>query len=666
MIDLRSIGRCFEIVLFAIVTALVVPAPVSHASAGNSLTIERVVDTGVDRAVYASYSPDPLDANKLFTVHQDGEIRIIDLNTNTVLPTPFITVPGNSGNESGLIGLTFHPNYATNGRFFINRHDGDQLRIEEYQRGANSNVADPNMVRPIWTHTQHTGSHNGGWIGFNPLESAEGKYYLWRTTGDGGGPDGGATPGSGEANNSAQHDPHNRAQTLEEPHGKVIRIDIGDDLPVDAFADVNNNYSIPPDNPFVLGPSNGVPHVQGQEVYALGLRHPWRAGFDRETGDFYIGETSQDVTEEINLIPYGDNSGLNFGWRLRDGLVATRTEWLDPDGNPIGGPEPPNNTVPIYLYWHDDLPNYVEDPGVPNDLRGDSVTGGSVYRGPIEALDGYYFFGDYSQGKLWSFTFDGSDPAFFDGDNTLDFINWISDDNTLTLTNGASSLSGLAGFGEDQAGNVYLVRHNGEILRIADATIFGPPSIYGDTDLDGDVDEFDLNNFLAGWGQTAPVGTESWMLGDFNLNGITDLPDVYYMHQGLVNAGLGSLSPFENVPEPSAWLSLWIGASVLLGRPGKRHQVARLGISNLPKKRKPIPNTWIVPSSTTPMLKRRAAGIGELCGFVSCWWRTRMRALTRGQQATFKAATFPWVVLLMVARVESCLYHIHNTHVRRE
>jgi hypothetical protein len=549
------------------VCAVAMAAPFSstvYGSVGNSLTIERVAVTGVGSAVYATHSPDPLDANKLFTVHQEGQIRIIDLSTNAVLPTPFLTVPGGGG-ESGLVGLTFHPNYATNGRFFINRHDGNQLRIEEYQRGATPNLANPTMVRRIWTHTQHSGSHNAGWIGFNPLETAEGRFYLWRTLGDGGGPGGGGTPNVGEETNVAQHDPQNRAQTLSEPHGKVVRIDVGNAAPVDAFADPNNNYSIPQDNPFVLGPSNGLPHVQGHEVYALGLRHPWRSSFDRETGDFYIGEVAQDTVEEINIIPYGDNSGLNFGWRLRDGLVATGTTWVPPQGGTVGGPEPPNNTLPAYFLWHPSLPNYVPDPGVPQDLRANSITGGFVYRGPIEALDGYYFFGDFGPGRLWSFTFDGSDAQDFDGDNTLDFINWNVDDNTLTFTGGATTLGGLAGFGEDQAGNVYLVRHNGEILRIAGAIVptnMPLPSIYGDTDLDGDVDQIDLDNFLAGWNQTAPIGQQSWMKGDFSLNGITDLPDVYFMHEALVDAGLGSFSPFgDRVPEPATALLLLAGAA---------------------------------------------------------------------------------------------------------
>jgi hypothetical protein len=537
----------------SLLALLVVPL---HASTGNSLTIERIASVGVGSAVYATHSPDPLDANKLFTVHQSGEIRIINLSTGAVLPAPFLTVPGGTG-ESGLVGLTFHPNYATNGRFFINRHDGSQLRIEEYQRGANGNVANPTMVRSIWTHTQHSGSHNAGWIGFNPMETHDGHYYLWRTLGDGGGPGGGATPGSGEANNSAQHDPQNRAQTLSEPHGKIIRIDVGDSAPVDAFADPLNNYAIPPSNPFVLGPSSGTPHIQGHEVYALGLRHPWRAGFDRATGDFYIGETSQDVTEEINIIPLGNNSGLNFGWRLQDGLVATRTTWTPPQGGTVGGPPPPNNTVPIYMYWHTSLPTYVPDPGVLSSLRGNSVTGGFVYRGPVDALEGYYFFGDFSPGKLWSLIYDGSSPSQFDGDNTLDFIDWNSPENTLAFTGGASSLNELSGFGEDQAGNVYLVRYNGEILKIAAATItfdLEPLSIYGDVDIDGDVDNHDVASFIAGWMKTAPIGVASWKLGDFDLNGKTDLPDAYLMHQALV--AQGSAFPFDQlfVPEPATAL----------------------------------------------------------------------------------------------------------------
>jgi hypothetical protein len=246
---------------------------------------------------------------------------------------------------------------------------------------------------------------------------------------------------------------------------------------------------------------------------------------------------------------------MNIGWRLQDGLVATRTAWTPPQGGTVGGPPPPNNTLPVYLYWHTSLPIYVPDPGVPSTLRGNSVSGGFVYRGPVAALDGYYFFGDFSPGRLWSFIYDGISPSQFDGDNTLDFINWNSPENTLTFTGGASSLNELAGFGEDQAGNVYLVRYNGEILRIADAAItfnVDQLSLYGDVDIDGDVDNDDIADFLAGWMKTASIGVASWKQGDFDLNGKTDLPDVYLMHQALV--AQGSAFPFDRlfVPEPAA------------------------------------------------------------------------------------------------------------------
>ncbi|MEO2045323.1 MAG: PQQ-dependent sugar dehydrogenase [Pirellulales bacterium] len=522
--------------------------PTLEASVGNSLTIERVANVGVGGAVFATHSPDPLDADKLFTVHQGGQIRIVDLQTNRVRGLPFLSVPGGGG-ESGLVGLTFHPNYATNGRFFINRHDGSQLRIEEYERSGSSYLANPTMVRSIWTHTQHSGAHNAGWIGFNPKETIDGKYYLWRTLGDGGGPGGGATPGVGEDNNDAQHDPHNRSQTLGEPHGSVVRIDIGDAEPIDAFVDANNNYSIPADNPFASIISNGQPHVQGREVYARGLRHPWRASFDRATGDLYLGEVSQDVTEEINLIPYGDNSGLNFGWRLRDGLVATRTEWVPPQGGTVGGPEPLNNAAPIYQYLHTSIPTYVPDPGVPQDLRGNSVTGGFVYRGPVSALNGHYFFGDFGPGKLWSLTYDGSNPSNFDGDSTLDFINWNnSTDNTITFTNGASSLSGLAGFGEDQAGNVYLVRHSGEILRIAAATVV-PSFPQGDFDLDYDADG---NDFL------------KWQRGESPNPLSTSNLAAWKANFGIVASPNTTVS--TTIPEPATGVILLIGLTAMLIR----------------------------------------------------------------------------------------------------
>ena len=556
--------RCRAVIGVGILMVLTGLAPSALGSTGNRLTIERVASVGVSRAVYATHSPDPLDANKLFTVHQDGQIRIVDLATKTVLPTPFLTVPGNSGTESGLVGLTFHPNYATNGRFFINRHDGSQLRIEEYQRGVSGNVANPTMVRRIWTHTQHSGSHNAGWIGFNPKETEEGKYYLWRTTGDGGGPGGGGIAEDGEPNNSAQHDPQNRAQTLGEPHGKVIRIDVGNSVPFDAFADPLNNYTIPPDNPFVLGPSNGLPHVQGHEVYALGLRHPWRSSFDRETGDFYIGEVSQDTVEEIDLIPHGDNSGLNFGWRLRDGLVATQTRWVPPQGGTVGGPAPANNTVPIYQFWHEVPPVYVPPQSDPMSLRGNSVSGGFVYRGPIAGLDGYYIFGDFGSGRLWSFTFDGSDPQQFDGDNTLDFINWNSSENALTFANGATTTSDLSGFGEDQAGNVYLVRYNGEILRIADAIISPRAPLFGDFTDDDMITSADWQKFKDGQGAnfSGLWPSQSYYLGDLDGNLKHDLRDFALFRSAYEEFnGLGSFVVLVGVPEP---VSVWLMSSSFL------------------------------------------------------------------------------------------------------
>ncbi|QDT67697.1 hypothetical protein MalM25_05990 [Planctomycetes bacterium MalM25] len=516
----------------------------SSASTGNRLTIERVVDTGVNRAVYATHSPDPLDANKLFTVHQGGQIRVVDLETNSVLPDPFLTVPGGSG-ESGLVGLAFHPNYAENGRFFINRHDGDHLRIEEYQRGASSNVADPDLVRPIWTYTQFSNSHNAGWIGFSPKETEDGKFYLWRTLGDGGGPDGGATPGTGEANNPAQHDPYNRSQTLGIPHGHVIRIDVGDDTLFDLYADPDNNYSIPSDNPFAVGLSNGTPHVQGHETYARGLRHGWRASFDRETGDFYIGEVSQDIFEEINVIPHGDNSGLNFGWRLRDGTIPSLTEWDPPVGDSVGGPLPENHAAPVYQYWHTDLPNYLSDPGTPTSLRGNSVTGGFVYRGPVEALDGYYFFGDYGPGRLWSMVYDGSAPADFDGANVTDFIDWNAEANDLNLIGGATSLGSLSAFGEDQAGNVYLVRLNGEILRITDAAL---PTRVGDFNSDGVVDAADYTVWRDSLGETGPD-----LPADANLSLEIDPGDYEIWRANYGRTGTAGLAA-SGVPEPSGWL----------------------------------------------------------------------------------------------------------------
>jgi hypothetical protein len=205
----------------------------------------------------------------------------------------------------------------------------------------------------------------------------------------------------------------------------VLRIDVdADDFP----GDPNRNYAIPPGNPFV--------GVTGEdEIWAYGLRNPFRSSFDRLTGDFYVADVGQNSFEEINFQPAGFVGGANYGWRLREGIVAT------PTGG-VGGPQPADGVDPIYDYSHG---SGLED--------GFSVTGGYVYRGPIEELQGKYFFADYVSNRIWSIEHDGA--------MVTEFLDW-----TDALAPSTGAIAQIVGFGEDGAGDLYIVDLGGEIYRV--------------------------------------------------------------------------------------------------------------------------------------------------------------------------------------------------------
>ena len=335
--------------------AALIAATGSAASA--QLTTVQVVN-GVDRPVFVTHAGD--GSGRLFVIEQEGAIRIIDAGGN-LLPTKFLDIDGtviggdSGGNEQGLLGLAFHPDYATSGasgegKFYVNyTGSGGDTRIAEYQVSAgNANIADPGTARIIMFYDQPFSNHNGGWIDFGP------DGYLYIAAGDG---------GSG-------NDPGNRASRLNQMLGKMHRIDIdgGDDFP----ADPNQNYEIPADNPFV-GTAGAI-----ESIWHYGLRNPWRTSFDRETGDMWIADVGQNAWEEINH-NVGNVGGLNYGWRCREGLHATGLScsavgWTDPQ----------------HEYSH---------------AGGNcSVTGGYVYRGCElgEEYQGLYFFGDYCGGSVWT------------------------------------------------------------------------------------------------------------------------------------------------------------------------------------------------------------------------------------------------------------------------
>jgi glucose/arabinose dehydrogenase len=396
----------------------------------DDFILERVA-TGLSRPVFAT-SP-PGDATRLFIVEQfsgnTGRVRILRLATGELLATPFLSLVGvSTGNEQGLLGLAFHPDYASNGHFYVNFTNATGTTvIRRYSEDTDPDRADPASATAVLEIGQPQGNHNGGWIGFGP------DGFLYVATGDGGGSndnDGGHTAGIG-----------NSQDTTENLLGKVLRIDVdGDDFPQDP----DRNYAIPADNPFVGGPGD-------DEIWLYGLRHPWRLSFDRETGDLYIGDVGQGSREEIDVQPAGRPGGTNYGWRLREGTIAT-------PGEGVGGPRPPGAVDPIYEYLHGT-----------GDTQGFAVTGGVVYRGPALSLRGRYLFADYLTSRIWSLRWDGSDPLDFDGTNFSEFVDW-GDSPSFQPDQG--TLAEISSFGEDAQGNLYIASLLGDVFRV---TALPPP-----------------------------------------------------------------------------------------------------------------------------------------------------------------------------------------------
>lgn len=317
---------------------------------------------------------------RLFVVERGGSIRIIH-GDGTIDPVPFIDISGliTAGGERGLLGLAFHPDYAENGYFFVNYTDLDENTVIARFTVSDSDpdIADAETREVILSIDQPYSNHNGGDLKFGP------DGYLYIGTGDGG----------------SSGDPENNAQDLSSLLGKMLRIDI----------DSGSPYSIPSGNPYVEDAE------VANEIWASGLRNPWRFSFDRETGDMWIADVGQNNIEEINFIPSGSGAGMNFGWRCYEGEESFNTENCEPEGV---------YQFPLYQYYH-------------STDNGCSVTGGFVYRGEeFPSLDGYYFFTDYCNDMLYSLH-DSSGE-------------WVLTDHGQFAGNNFST------FGEDQNGEIYV------------------------------------------------------------------------------------------------------------------------------------------------------------------------------------------------------------------
>lgn len=365
-----------------------------------TVTTSRIA-TGFSRPVFVTAPPG--DTKRLFVVEQHtGRVRIIDLPTKTVKPTPFLEISDLArGNEQGLLGLAFHPKFAENGHCFVNLTiPGGTTHIRRYTVSNNPDKADPASALMVLSVRQPFSNHNGGWMGFGPKDG-----LLYIALGDG---------GSG-------NDPRNRAQNLGELLGKLLRLDVDRD----AFpADPERHYAVPANNPFVNRPG-ALP-----EIWAYGLRNPWRNSFDRQTGDLYIADVGQSALEEISFQPANSPGGENYGWRVKEGSQPTG---LDPLGS---GPY----VDPIHEYNHDE-----------GQL---AIIGGYVYRGAaLPALHGTYFFADYT-GLVWSFRFDPTSRR----------VRELRRLDTELFPEGAPL--GITSFGEDAAGELYICDQDGAIHQL--------------------------------------------------------------------------------------------------------------------------------------------------------------------------------------------------------
>jgi len=292
-------------------------------------------------------------SNRLFVTEQGGTIKIVENGNH--LKTPFLDVSSliTSGGESGLLGLAFHPNYQTNGYFYINytNLNGDTV-IDRFTVSADSNIADVSSRYQILTFNQPTGAHNGGDLHFGP--QPEGLLYI--SSGDG-----------GDAS---------EAQNLDSLLGNILRIQVGIDGQADDFPeDAERNYAIPSGNPYV-GTSGA------DEIWVSGLRNPWRFSLDRQTGDLYIGDVGEDMFEEFNYQASTSLGGENFGWPCYEGNSTYLT-------NGCGSIDQYN--FPFASLEHD-LPetNYC------------TAVGGFVYRGnTFSALNGWYFYTDWCDGEFF-------------------------------------------------------------------------------------------------------------------------------------------------------------------------------------------------------------------------------------------------------------------------
>jgi glucose/arabinose dehydrogenase len=335
------------------------------------------------------YSPGD-GTNRLFVVEQPGVIRVFENSENVAVPQVFLDIGDHVlfGGEQGLLGLAFHPNYKVNGYFYVDYVADNPLRtvIARYQVITdNPNQADPNSELVILTVEQPFPNHKGGQLAFGK------DGYLYIGLGDGG--SGGDPLGNGQ----------NRSTLL----GKILRVDVNS-------PSAGRNYGIPSDNPFV-----GNSFDYREEIYAYGLRNPWRFSFDPANGKLWVGDVGQDRMEEIDVV----EKGKNYGWNIMEGTLCY---------DPASGCNQTGLEIPVWTYSHNE---------------GNAVVGGYVYHGSmLPELSGSYVYGDYGSGKIWALQYNGTGTP----------------SNTLLVS---SNLT-ISSFGLDNLSELYICAFDGKIYRL--------------------------------------------------------------------------------------------------------------------------------------------------------------------------------------------------------
>lgn len=367
------------------------PAPVIAVLAPNQVQLRlEPVYAGFELPIFLTHAGD--GSGRLFVVEKTGKIWVIV--DDVVQTTPFLDVSEKittAGNEQGLLGMTMAPDFTETGHFFINYTDRQGTTVVERYTVSSDNPhqADPQSAFTVLTVAQPAANHNAGMLDFGP------DGYLYVPLGDGG----------------AANDRFGNGQNPDALLGKILRLDV--------TSDPAQPYLIPADNPFVAADWNGQ-NVR-DEVWAIGLRNPWRTSFDRETGAFWVADVGQNQIEEVNVLQPGAPGGDNLGWPIMEGLSCFSASGCDQGGL----------TLPVAEYAH---------------VGGNcSVTGGYVYRGvAFPQWQGIYFYGDYCSGRIWALAPDGV--------------------GSWTTTEVMDTPLTLSSFGEDEAGELYALDYGAGVI----------------------------------------------------------------------------------------------------------------------------------------------------------------------------------------------------------